>query len=44
MAWALSANPIPAFHSNLLSIASGFNPRQLIKGFPFQSGLKEKPF
>ncbi|WP_395066299.1 hypothetical protein [Flavobacterium sp.] len=44
MAWALSVNLIPAFHSNLFSITSGLNPKQLKKGFPFQSGLKEKPF
>ena len=40
MAWAFSANHIPAVHSNLFLIAFGFNPRQLKKGFPFPSGLK----
>ena len=39
MVWDLFVIHFPAFHYNLLSIASGLNPRQLIKGFPFQSGL-----
>jgi hypothetical protein len=30
---------IPAFHSNLFSIATGLNPWQLKKGFSLQSGL-----
>jgi hypothetical protein len=42
MAWAFSVMAIPAFRSNLFSIALGFNPKQLKKGFPLQSGLISK--
>ncbi|WP_395054186.1 hypothetical protein [Flavobacterium sp.] len=40
MAWDLLSMVIPAVRSNLFSIALGFNPKQLKKGFPLPSGLK----